>query len=357
MIATRRTGPAPFFSICIPQYNRTDHLLVAVRTLAGQTERDIEICISDDQSPEGRHDEIVAALEATGLDYAYHVNPRTLRYDGNLRTAISLARGRYCFLHGNDDCLVSPGTLAGLRQKLEAAGCPAVAITNFEDYSSAAPHRRVRAERLVPGDAGVAAGTFRNFSFVTGIMLDRARSAALETDHWDGSEMYQMYLGTAMIAGRAGLLLTPDISTRKDVVIEGQRVDSFLAETARPSDGWRPIVRPVHSLARLVVDAIRRGTGTAVPAHLPVRVCLQLYAFTLPYWMVQCRAHKGWRYAFRFNLASRPGVFARGIGLGPLGTVTAWTAYLTSSVAGLAAPVGLVRGLFPWLYRLRNVIR
>ena len=65
---TRHAGPAPFFSVCIPQFNRTDHLLVALRTIAAQRLRDVEICISDDVSPEGRHQDIVQCLEETGLD-------------------------------------------------------------------------------------------------------------------------------------------------------------------------------------------------------------------------------------------------------------------------------------------------
>lgn len=356
--AQRHTRSAPFFSVCIPQFNRTDHLLVALRVLSGQRFRDFEICISDDVSPEGRHDDIIAFLESSGLDYAYRVNPQNLRYDGNLRSAMSLARGRYCFLHGNDDCLSSPDTLMYLHRRIDESGYPAVVITNFEDFSSGAPHARVRQESLVTGGADVAAGNFRNFSFVTGVILERAQCAALTTERWDGSEMYQMYLGTCIIAAGGGLLRTPYISTRKDIVIADQSVDSFLtSNTPRTPGDLSPVVRPVHSLVRLVVDAIRSGAHTPPPSSVPLRVCLQMYGFTLPFWLVECRSHKGWLYAFRFNLASRPGFLARGAGLGPAGTVIAWMAYLVSSVAGLCAPVGLSRRLFPLLYRVRNVIR
>jgi hypothetical protein len=354
----RHTRPAPFFSICIPQYNRTDHLLVAIRTLSVQSYKDIEVCISDDVSPEGRHEEIIACLELSGLDYAYRINAHNLRYDGNLRSAMSLARGRYCFLHGNDDCLTSSETLAHLRRALEDAGYPAVAITNFEDYRTAAPHARVLVESLDAGGADVAAGNFRNFSFVTGVILDRAQCAALSTDRWDGSEMYQMYLGTCMIAAEGGLLRTPYSAARKDVLIPGQSVDSFLTSGTREgTDGLTPIERPIHSLVRLVVDAIQRGSRTQVRSGVAVRVCLQMYTFTLPFWLIQCRSHKGWRYAFRFNLASRPSSLARGVVLGVAGRAIAWAAYLASSLAGLCAPMRLSKRLFPVLYRFRNVIR
>jgi hypothetical protein len=356
--AQRQTRSDPFFSVCIPQFDRTDHLLFALDTLRHQSSRDFEICISDDASPEGRHQEIILFLEDSGLDFVYRVNPTNLRYDGNLRSAISLARGRYCFLHGNDDCLSSKDTLLHLRTRLETSNYPAVVITNFEDFTTGKVHRRIRDESLVAGGPGVAAGNFRNFSFVTGIILDRSKCGALANTRWDGSEMYQMYLGTCLIAGQAGLLRTPYVSARKDIVIAHQSVDSFLTSstTAQPGD-WSPIVRPVHQLARLVVDAIREGTKTRPPFGIPLRVCLQLYCFTLPFWLVECRSHKGWIYAFRFNLASRPSQLARGIGLGPVGAATSWVCYVMTSVAGLTAPIGFSRRLFPLLYRLRNVIR
>ena len=356
--AERQTIADPFFSICIPQFNRTDHLLLALATLRDQNFRDFEVCISDDVSPEGRHSDIVSFLERSGLDFVYRVNSTNLRYDGNLRSAMSLARGRYCFLHGNDDCLASTDTLQDLRAKIEESGYPAVIITNFADFTSGKPHLRIRQESLMTGGAEVAATNFRNFSFVTGVILDRAKSAALATTRWDGSEMYQMYLGTALIAAGGGLLRTPYVSTRKDIVIPNQTVDSFLtSSTPARSGDWSPVVRPIHQLSRLVVDAIREGTKTRPPSAIPLKVCLQMYCFTLPFWLVENRSHKGWRYAFRFNLASRPSHLAKGIGLGPAGTAIAWMCYMTTSVAGLTAPIGVSRRLFPFLYRLRDVIR
>src|SRR5215471_13023646 len=92
--------PEPFFSVCIPQYGRTDFLLEAIATLSSQQFRDFEVCISDDRSPDGRQEEIIAALKGGGLSYKFEVQKENRRYDANLRTAISLAGGRYCFLLG-----------------------------------------------------------------------------------------------------------------------------------------------------------------------------------------------------------------------------------------------------------------
>src|SRR5207253_6310052 len=94
----RGSGDEPYFSICIPQYNRTDFLLAALRTIDKQDFRSFEICISDDVSTDGRHEEIIHYLEASGMAFCYVRQASNQRYDANLRAAISFAHGRYCFL-------------------------------------------------------------------------------------------------------------------------------------------------------------------------------------------------------------------------------------------------------------------
>ena len=44
---------SPYFSVCVPQHNRTSFLLEALRVLAGQQFRDFEVCIADDWSTDG----------------------------------------------------------------------------------------------------------------------------------------------------------------------------------------------------------------------------------------------------------------------------------------------------------------
>src|SRR5437870_4951825 len=87
----------PFFSICIPQFNRTPFLIAACEVLAKQCFHDFEVCISDDCSTDGRTSELLAFLESSNLQYTFKVQERNARYDGNLRSAIGLAQGRYCF--------------------------------------------------------------------------------------------------------------------------------------------------------------------------------------------------------------------------------------------------------------------
>ena len=131
-----QTDSAPFFSICIPQYNRFFHLGLAIETLGSQTFRNFEICISDDNSPDSGEQDIKALCRKLDLKLVYKRQEKNLRYDGNIRAAIGLASGRYCLLHGNDDCLKSADTLQRLYEEIKRHDYPDVVVTNFEDWES-----------------------------------------------------------------------------------------------------------------------------------------------------------------------------------------------------------------------------
>ncbi|MBL0174104.1 MAG: glycosyltransferase family 2 protein [Ignavibacteria bacterium] len=267
---------APYFSICIPQHNRTSFLLEALRALEAQEFRDFEVCIADDQSTDGREGEIVDFLRASGLSFAYRKNVRNLRYDGNLRASMELARGRYCLLHGNDDCLKDAGTLRRLHDLLEAHGRPAVALTNFEDWSTGEVTRRVAATALLPGVPETAAAHFRNVAFVTGVTLDREAVHAHSTERWDGSEMYQMYLMARIIALGGTLLEIEESMVRKDIQVDGEMVDSIArVAVVNPC----PIIpgSPVTQIARVVTDGIAPALEVPARRKLNARILRQLY--------------------------------------------------------------------------------
>ena len=60
-------------------------------------------------------------------------SPTNLRYDPNTRTAIGLARGRYCLLMGNDDSLNGPDALGELWAEMTAQNYPGVVIQDSCD--------------------------------------------------------------------------------------------------------------------------------------------------------------------------------------------------------------------------------
>lgn len=341
----------PFFSICIPQFNRTSFVIAACRSIINQTFHDLEICISDDCSTDGRSDELLALLASRNISFIYHRQARNTRYDGNLRSAIELATGKFCFLLGNDDELASATVLQELHDRMSSFPAPGVVITNYENYETGRRVERVRGNRLLGAGPWAAVQNFRNFSFVSGIVLDAAKAKGVATEVWDGSEFYQMFIGSRMIAAGAPLLTLDLVTVRKDIRISGEDVDSYrAAPVLRPC----PIVeRPINvvTIGPLVGDAIgpyveRRQTQRAI-----TWIFLQLLTFTYPFWIYEYRRVQSWKYAFGICLAMRPRRILRGQELSRHRRVWIAVIYGVVTAVGLFTPAAWFHRLSPTLHR------
>jgi hypothetical protein len=351
MDVVRRIVDQPFFSICIPQYNRTSFLIESCRLLDGQETRNFEVCISDDCSTDGREQELLQALRESGLSYVYRRTESNLRYDGNLRSAMSLASAPYSFLLGNDDTLRDPQTLGDLERAIRANGNPAVVFTNFADFVNGEVTERVKRNAVIGAGPLVAAAVFRKFSFVSGVVLKTDSARALTTTRWDGSEMYQMYVGSRLIAEGGDVLELTQVAVRKDIAIAGESVDSYARKPAGSS--WRLPERriPLATNAALVIDAIAPHAG-AEQRRIERNVLLQFFAVLYPYWLVEYRRVQSWGFAVGVARAMRPSRSLGSVALGPVGRLFAWLMYLASTVAGLLVPVSLFARLLAPFRRL-----
>ncbi len=343
------TPHSPFFSICVPQYNRTSFLIEALRALATQTFTDFEVCISDDCSTDGRQYELVEELKALELQYVYYRQPQNLRYDANLRAAIGLASGRYCLLMGNDDCLSSPDVLQRLFENLIDHPETGVAVANYLNGGDGTISRRVRSKRLSAGTPELAVARFRNFSFVSGVLLRRERAVAHATPVWDGAEMYQMYLGSRIIAEGYALLELDEVMVIHDLPVAGETVDSYAAR----SRVWpcpiqeRPI--PLVRMGALVCDAIlpfRKGESSA----WVVKVFLQILLFTYPFWIVEYRRVQSWRFSCGICLGMRPKRQLQGVAVSFWQRLLLNLTYAAVTCAGLIMPIKAFSRLRPKFY-------
>ena len=145
----RTSVKKPFFSVCIPQYNRTSFLIKVCESLAEQTFRNFEVCISDDCSTDGREEELIGFLEKSQLSFVYRKQEQNKRYDGNLRASIELARGKFCFLLGNDDSLNLLTTLEDLYAEIQRFAPVGVVITNYADFSTGKKFKRIKKTRII----------------------------------------------------------------------------------------------------------------------------------------------------------------------------------------------------------------
>lgn len=355
MKVERRSVRAPQYSVCIPQHNRTSFVIEVCRSLAAQQFRDFELCISDDCSTDGRQQDLLDYLETSGLSFVYRRLERNGRYDVNLRSAIELASGEYCFLLGNDDVLKDAETLKQLHTAIELHSRPAVVFTNFEDFATGTVTRRVKSTRPIGSGPSAAVGCFRKFSFVSGVLLHRASAQRIATERWDGSEMYQMFVGCRLIA-EGGLLLEVDqVTVRKDLQLVGEAVNSYATEDRRPERGIPRQRIPLVQTARLVLDAVspylRRQR-----LRLVLSVLIQYFGFLYPYWLFEYRRVQSWRYAAGVARAMRPRHSLADAEVSALERACASMTYGVATVIGFVLPLWLVRGLHPPARRLARYV-
>jgi glycosyltransferase involved in cell wall biosynthesis len=349
-------GDEVFFSICIPQYNRTSFLIEALKALVRQSFKNFEVCISDDVSNDGRHEELRAFLAGSGLKYAYVRQSTSLRYDANLRASMGLAQGRYCLLHGNDDCL-KDDALEKLHREIVQHGYPAVVIPNFEDWRSGAVTRRIRHTGLEGCGPVVAVAHYRNVAFVTGVILETSKAHALATTKWDGSEMYQMYLMARMIASGGQLLTLGTSLVRKDIQVPGEDVDSYAKKPRLNPCPIQERTPPFVQIGRLVADAIDPSLGMGNKDKVLRKLIAQLYLFTYPFWVFEYRRVQSWRYALGICLGIRPKNVFAGLPVSGLTGVQLRLLYAGACAAGLLIPVSLFDKAKPALYRLAKSVR
>lgn len=353
----KRDLVAPFFSICIPQFNRTDFLIAACASFAAQRYTDFELCISDDCSNDGRTEDLLGVLDEMALSHVFARTGKNLRYDGNLRNAIALSRGRYLLLMGNDDGLTDPDVLQALHDEVIRHEPVAVAITNYREADSGAVQRRVTQTRIIGTGPDVAAATFRRYSFVSGVILEGDAARREASSAYDGSEMYQMYLGTRIVAAGGRFLAIDRVCVDKDLKIPGQAVDSYRLRPRIPSF---PIVErplPMQELFRVVAGGLEPYHNGVARARNLASVAKQLYQFIYPFWTIEFRRIHSWGYALGVLLALRPTKVTHGVKLPISVHIRVWSRYITASILALILPITFFDACKPWFYAWAKRIR
>lgn len=337
-------------SICIPHYNRMLHLIEALKSFAEQTWRDFEVVISDDNSTDERVAEVLAWLGASDLRYRYWRSPRNARYDGNIRNAIDLSSGDFVLLMGNDDRLAGPGVLAEIAGAVALHPNAGAVITNYRELSSGQLYRRARSTRNAGAGPSVAASNFRNYSFVSGIVLHGGAARSASSPIVDGSEMYQMYLGTKIVAEGRDLVEIDAVCVEKDVSVPGEEVDSYRRNNGHDLGKARQL--PMRHLLRVVWAGISASVDRAEGRRICAAAARQLYSFTYPFWGVEYRRTKSWAFAANVMFGVRPSVVAASTPLGIGQRAGLWLRYLVTCGGSLLVPIGAFDALRPRLYRM-----
>ena len=95
-------------SICIPTYSRLEYLKQAVQCALTQDYEDIEICVSQDPTPAGFDIAIKRWCEEQTIlnkKINYNLNNKRLGLAGNWNKLVSISKGEYIIIQGDDDLL------------------------------------------------------------------------------------------------------------------------------------------------------------------------------------------------------------------------------------------------------------
>ena len=109
----------PFFSIVIPTFNRAPKLHFTLFCISRQSFSDFEIIISDNCSSDNTK-EVVSKLRNKKIHY--YKTKKTVIYPQNIKNALSHAKGKYIFIHGDDDVLLYNNSLQEIYEKIKEYG-------------------------------------------------------------------------------------------------------------------------------------------------------------------------------------------------------------------------------------------
>jgi glycosyltransferase involved in cell wall biosynthesis len=204
-------APPVRLSVCIPAFNRAAELRELLDSIVAQDYPHYEVVICEDASP-GRA-QIREVVEDYRAAFAgrlrYFENAENLGYDANFRELVRRATGDYCFIMGNDD-LVAPGALATAADAIRRSPDVGVILRSFayfrgrpEEYYTIA--RYYPDELLFPPGPDTVVLFYRRAASMSGLVLHRADALAAETDRFDGTLWYQMYLVATILMRRPGL--------------------------------------------------------------------------------------------------------------------------------------------------------
>lgn len=187
-------------SICIPSYNRPDTLVRLLNSIDSKKHIDVvEVIISEDCAPkqEQVRKNVEAYIETSPLTIHYFENEENMGYDRNLRKCIQRANGDWVCYMGDDDQFVS-NELDSYIDYLESLGEDVGYV--LRSYQVLHANHYVEYMKYYKGNQAFDAGEqtyeelFRKSVFISGFTIRRDWVKDLDTDMFDGTLLYQLYL-------------------------------------------------------------------------------------------------------------------------------------------------------------------
>ena len=298
-------APAPFLSVAITHYRNPQYLIAALRVLDQQAPANFEVVVSDDASGGEAVTLLREALEATSLRWKLFAQGSNQGMGGNLHDTLHQCSGQYLLIMGQDDALDGPTWCQMLARRLRELQ-PAVAYTNYCDVDRTFDARRAVRNGLLGSGPVVARQQFRNFGFMSGLVVSRTHLLDFDLRRGRHLIFFQVYMLTRIVASGGALASLSELDVIRGIALNGQRTATWAAMVARPGE-----VERRNTFPDLVESASWALEDAGVPLNDAVRrVVREVLLFNLPDALLGYRRQAGWMVAARLACVTRPGKVA-----------------------------------------------
>ena len=188
-------------SICIPSYNRPEEIGRLLKSVDSEKyANQIEIVVCEDKAP--RRLEVRKTVEdykkSSMYDVNYIENEQNCGYDKNLRNLINNASGEYIIFMGDDDMFI-PDRLDGFIDFVSQHCDCGYILRSYQNVSangSVAEFKYFDSDRVFEPGVDTYISMFDKSVFISGFTIKREYAKVVESNQFDGSLLYQMYLLT-----------------------------------------------------------------------------------------------------------------------------------------------------------------
>jgi glycosyltransferase involved in cell wall biosynthesis len=241
----------PLISVCIPVYNRPEELSILLDSIVRQDYNDYEIVVCDDKSPlSDKIEKVVSKFikEYPNIIISYFKNDKNLGYDGNLRNLFHKANGIYCLFMGDDD-LLAEGALMKVGMILEKhlnIGVVLRSWSSIDRTTNQTNHvfRYFDKDKFFVSGVQTVITFFRRSIFISGLVINRKEAIKYDTEIFDGTLLYQLYLISNILIDMNGLYISDIIAIRK---VGG--IVHFFGSSEKEKGKYLPkVLLPEHSL-------------------------------------------------------------------------------------------------------------
>jgi len=325
--------------VAIPHYKQRPYLERVLHNIFEQTYDDFEIVVSDDCSPDDSNAVIPQLLASSGRPFRYYAQPTNLGYDGNVRFCLSAAQGQYVFMLGNDDALGGPDTLQTVAVLLNELELPDVAFVNCADWASGTVTRKAFGSRVLGSGPETAIRYFRSFSFISGCIFKQQAARQHETDRWDRSVFYQIYLASRIVAAGGRIAGLDVCAVRSNVRVDDAIVPTmYTVRWANAGWSWQPRHTGLDSVIRVTADAIVPFVPGERRSATLRQIIGQALTISYPYWLLEYRRVANWSFAVGIARDMWPRKLLAEYALGFVDRISLWGLYLAATTAGLIIP-------------------